>query len=305
MIPRSGLFLVHKPSGCTSTTVCRTLKRLLREAGGEKKPKIGHIGTLDPFAEGLLPVATGEGTKLIPHLNTQTKDYQFTLAWGFETETGDFLGAPGETSPHRPTATAIEGTLPQFRGAILQIPPRFSALKIGGKRAYTLARAGETFELQPRPQTIFSLDLIEASTTHAILNVRCNTGTYVRTLAQDLARALGTRGHLTALCRTAVGEWPLARATPLYSLEEIVHGEESLRSFWLSPREMLDDIPALFLDTEQIQKVCRGQSIPVPETIREVSYDTVVSCLDVGGSVRALGHVREGMVYPFRVLLQE
>ncbi len=289
----SGFFLVVKPVGLTSTQLGGRFKRLLRPHWG--KVKLGHMGTLDPFATGLLPLAVGQGTRLIPWMEKRSKSYRFFLKWGEKTTTGDLTGEVIETSSRRPLISEIEEILPQFQGEIFQIPPRFSALKVEGKRAYDLARRGVDFALKPRPQFIESLTLQESSDEGALFEVACNTGTSIRTLAEDIAEALGVFGHLTALTRSRVGSWSLEAATPLDSFLKIAHDEGALRKLLLRPCDVLDDIPAVEVTEEEEGRLRQGLFLH-----EKTDLEGVVAC-KARGLLIALARAQERSLYPFRV----
>src|SRR4029078_4831796 len=181
-----------KPVGMTSTHAVSVAKRLY------SAKRAGHAGTLDPLASGLLPIALGEATKTVPFVMDGRKIYQFTVRWGEERDTDDAEGRVDATSAARPSADDIRSLLPSFSGTIAQVPPRFSAIKIDGERAYDLARDGEVVELQPRTVEIARLELVEVSDAeHAVLEAECGKGTYVRSLARDMGRALGCFGHVS------------------------------------------------------------------------------------------------------------
>src|SRR6201982_2478064 len=195
-----GWVAIDKAVGMTSTQVVSAVKRLYAAK------RAGHAGTLDPLASGALPIAMGEATKTVPFVMDGRKLYQFTVRWGEERDTDDAEGRVIAQSDQRPTADAIRAHLPAYIGVIQQVPPRYSAIKIEGERAYDLARDGETVELQPRPVEITRLELIEApDADHAVLEAECGKGPYVRSLARDMGRALGCFGHVSALRRVAVG----------------------------------------------------------------------------------------------------
>ena len=195
-----GWLVLDKPVGMTSTHAVSVVKRLFQAK------RAGHAGTLDPLASGLLPIALGEATKTVPFVMDGRKIYRFTVRWGEERDTDDAEGRVAATSAERPSADAIRALLPRFTGTIEQVPPRFSAVKIEGERAYDLARDGEVVELAPRPVEIHRLELVETpDPDHAVFAAECGKGTYVRALARDMGRALGCLGHVAALRRTAVG----------------------------------------------------------------------------------------------------
>ena len=258
-----GWLVIDKPVGPTSANIVGQLKRALRQ-GGHGKAKIGHGGTLDPLASGVLPIAIGEATKLAGHLLHGPKAYRFTIRFGIATSTDDAGGDIVGESPVRPMASAIAAILPRFTGAIRQRPPAFSALKVDGKRAYARARAGEAVVLPERGLLIHRLCLVEADGESATLEVRCSKGTYVRSLARDIAQALGTVGHVTMLRRTAAGPFGLAHALPLDKAVELVHGPAPEQAL-LPLAAGLDDIPVLVVDEEGARRLKTGQRLFLPE----------------------------------------
>jgi tRNA pseudouridine55 synthase len=192
-----GWVVLDKPIGMTSTHAVAVIRRLFTAK------RAGHAGTLDPLATGCLPIALGEATKTVPFIMDSTKTYRFTVRWGEERDTDDSEGRVVETSDARPAREQIEAILPRFHGVILQTPPRFSAIKIDGERAYDIARDGEVVELEPREVEIDRLDLVDTpDPDHAVFETDCGKGTYVRALARDFGRLLGCRGHVSALRRT-------------------------------------------------------------------------------------------------------
>ena len=254
-----GWLILDKPLGITSAGGVARIKRVLREAGFAKT-KIGHGGTLDPLATGVLPIALGEATKLAGRMLNATKAYQFTVAWGTSTATDDLEGAVTATSDGRPDAAAIAAVLPQFTGPIRQTPPAYSALKVDGERAYKLARAGETVELASRDLTIHALDLIDAMQDSATFAVTCSKGTYVRSLARDLALALGTVGHVSMLRRTQAGPFGLDRAIMLDKLAALT--QDALEQAVLPLTAGLDDIPAFAVSPEAALALRQGRALP-------------------------------------------
>jgi tRNA pseudouridine55 synthase len=258
--PLHGWINLDKPYEMTSTQAVGAVKRILRPE------KIGHAGTLDPLATGILPLALGEATKTVPFVMDARKEYIFTVRWGARTTTDDTEGEIMATSEVRPTAEAIQAALPRFMGVISQIPPVFSAIKLQGERAYDLARAGKEVILEPREVIIHRFDLLSTSDAdHANFRAECGKGTYVRSLARDLAHVLGTEGHISALRRTRVGKFNESNAISLEKLEELVHnappsGKEGL-SCLLPPADGLDDIPALHVDQAMAAILRNGQPV--------------------------------------------
>ncbi|WP_032113064.1 tRNA pseudouridine(55) synthase TruB [Candidatus Paracaedibacter symbiosus] len=287
----NGWMIIDKPAGFTSTRVGGILKRLC------KTKCIGHVGTLDPFATGVLPIAIGEATKTIPYVDTNIKEYEFELIFGAARDTGDLEGEVITTSDVRPTRAAIEQALEQFRGEITQIPPIYSALRINGERAYTLARQGIVPEMKPRQVIIYELELLESNFPDAArLRVLCSTGTYVRTLGQDLAQTLGTVGYLSTLRRTKVGKFTLTDAFSLDNLKEKEHIEQ-VSSCVLPIRAVLDDIPAVSVSQSEEQKIRQGQAIPDSGLLPESSICLLTG---VGGEV-SLAETKAGQLFPIRV----
>lgn len=220
MQPLTGFYLVNKPEGPSSAGVVGRLKWLLKQSGQPKNIKIGHGGTLDPLASGLLPIGVGKGTKALQALLEGPKTYAFTVQWGTQTTTDDREGEPTTTSEIRPTEAQIRAILPQFTGEITQTPPVFSALKVGGQRAYKLAREGQQVALAPRQITIYSLEILEINPQSATFTANVSKGTYIRVLGRDIALALGTVGHITMLQRTVHGPFTLEQAVSLEFLDK-------------------------------------------------------------------------------------
>ncbi len=269
-----GWIILDKPVDLGSTQAVSAVKRALREAG-EPKTKVGHGGTLDPLASGVLPIAIGEATKLAGRMLDATKAYDFTIRFGEETDTLDAEGEVIATSDIRPTSDQIEAVLPRFTGMIEQVPPSYSALKIGGKAAYARMRTGEKLEMKSRPVTVHSLrvsaspreqiDLtrrrgvaeeLEQITLEAIVS----KGTYIRSLARDIAHALGTVGHLSYLRRTRAGPFSLESAISLDFLNELAKARDLTRAV-LPLEAALDDIPALPVTPDQARLLRHGQRL--------------------------------------------
>jgi tRNA pseudouridine55 synthase len=254
-----GWIILDKPVGLGSTTAVSAVKRILREAG-EPKTKVGHGGTLDPLASGVLPIALGEATKLCGRMLDATKSYDFTIRFGEETDTLDAEGQVIATSDARTTREQIEAVLPRFTGEIEQVPPAYSALKIDGKAAYARARAGEDIELKSRSVTVYDLRLLESSAGSATLSATVSKGTYIRSLVRDIAHALGTVGHVSYLRRTRAGPFGLDKAVSLDFLEETAKARQLTRTV-LPLVAALDDIPALPVTPDQAQLLRHGQKL--------------------------------------------
>jgi tRNA pseudouridine55 synthase len=254
-----GWIILDKPVGLGSTQAVSAVKRALREAG-EPKTKVGHGGTLDPLASGVLPIAIGEATKVCGRMLEATKQYAFTVRFGEETDTLDAEGQIVATSDVHPTAEEVADILPQFSGPIEQTPPVYSALKIEGKAAYARARAGEEVELKPRQVTIHELRLISASGNEASFLATVSKGTYIRSLARDIARALNSVGHVTMLRRTRAGPFGLEKAISLDFLGEAAKARRLIGAV-LPLEAALDDIPALPITPDQAQLLRFGQRL--------------------------------------------
>jgi tRNA pseudouridine55 synthase len=255
----SGWIILDKPLGLGSTQAVSAVKRALREAG-EPKTRVGHGGTLDPLASGVLPIAIGEATKVAGRMLDATKQYAFTVRFGEETDTLDAEGRVVATSEGHPTAEEVANIIPQFTGPIEQVPPAYSALKVDGKAAYARARAGEEVELRPRQVTIHELRLISASGNEASFLTTVSKGTYIRSLARDLARALNTVGHVTMLRRTRAGPFSLEQAISLDFLAEAAKARRLIGAV-LPLEAALDDIPALPITPDQAQLLRFGQRL--------------------------------------------
>jgi tRNA pseudouridine55 synthase len=254
-----GWIILDKPVGLGSTQAVTAVKRALRDAG-EPKMKVGHGGTLDPLASGVLPIAIGEATKVCGRMLEATKQYAFTVRFGEETDTLDTEGQIAATSDVYPTAEEVADILPQFSGPIEQTPPVYSALKIEGKAAYARARAGEEVELKPRQVTIHELRLISASGNEASFLATVSKGTYIRSLARDIARALNSVGHVTMLRRTRAGPFGLEKAISLDFLGEAAKARRLIGAV-LPLEAALDDIPALPITPDQAQLLRFGQRL--------------------------------------------
>ena len=272
-----GWIILDKPVGLGSTQAVGATKRLLREAG-EPKTKVGHGGTLDPLASGVLPIALGEATKLCGRMLDATKAYDFTIRFREETDTLDTEGQVIATSEARPTLEQIEAILPRFTGKIEQVPPAYSALKIDGKAAYSRARAGEQLEMKSRRLTVHELtvrhpregggpassleqrDSRLRGNEEVMLSCTVSKGTYIRSLARDIARALGTVGHVSYLRRTRAGPFGIEQAVSLDFLQELAKARQLTRAV-LPLEGALDDIPALPVTSRQAELLRHGQRL--------------------------------------------
>ena len=291
-----GWLILDKPLGLGSTQGVAAAKRALRE-GGYAKVKVGHGGTLDPLATGVLPIALGEATKLAGRLLDGDKVYEFTIRFGAETDTLDLEGKVIATSDVRPTAAAVDAVLPRFTGAIEQVPPAYSALKVDGERAYDLARAGGAVSLASRAVTVHDLRYVAqgvdpAGCRDVTLTAHVSKGTYIRSLARDIARALGTVGHVTRLRRTKAGPFTLADSITLDNLGEAARARD-LEHHLLPLGAGLDDIPALSLTPDQAGALRQGRvlvGIDTADGVTLATLDAVPQALvEVsGGEVRVV-----------------
>ncbi|AXJ94546.1 MULTISPECIES: tRNA pseudouridine(55) synthase TruB [unclassified Sphingomonas] len=252
-----GWIILDKPLGLGSTQAVSAVKRALRQ-GGYGKAKVGHGGTLDPLATGVLPIAVGEATKLAGRMLDSDKAYAFTIRFGEQTDTLDAEGSVVATSPVRPTMAQIDGVLPRFTGPISQVPPAYSALKVDGTRAYDLARAGEEVVLKSRDVTVHALHVAADGAGEVTLEAHVSKGTYIRSLARDIALALGSVGHVTMLRRLKAGPFDLAHAISLDKLSQAGMARE-LEQILLPLRAGLDDIPALSLSPDQAGALRQGR----------------------------------------------
>jgi tRNA pseudouridine55 synthase len=283
----SGWVVLDKGVGMTSTHAVAVVKRALNAK------KAGHAGTLDPLASGILPIALGEATKTVPFVMDGQKSYVFTVAWGVETETDDAEGRPVQATHTYPERAAVEALLPRFTGLIEQVPPRFSAVKIQGERAYDLARDGETVELKPRQAQIDRLMLVAHSGERSVFEADCGKGTYVRALARDLGRALGCLGHVAALRRTRVGPFTEDDAVVVGDLE----GSEAASV--LRPVETaLGDLPSIPVPRDMAVRLMRGQPVILRGRDAPLSGKIYATC---GGVLVAVGDVERGELVPHRV----
>ncbi|MGB3797628.1 MAG: tRNA pseudouridine(55) synthase TruB [Alteraurantiacibacter sp.] len=311
-LPAHGWIILDKPVGLGSTQAVGAMKRNLRE-GGYPKVKVGHGGTLDPLAEGVLPIALGEATKLSGRLLDSDKIYEFTIQFGAETDTLDSEGEITATTDRRPPRAAIGAICEHFTGEIEQVPPKYSALKIDGRRAYDLARAGEDVEMKTRRVTIHSLTTLGGASDESLdsafattlgrpdpydpqapleladsatLIAHVSKGTYIRSLARDIAHALGTLGHVTYLRRTKAGPFSENQAISLDKLNEIGNGAP-LQDHLLPLEAGLDGIPALALNPDSAQAARQGRvvsGLPHPDGLYFARLeDTPVALVELDG----------------------
>lgn len=271
----NGWLAIDKPLAMGSTQVVATVRRTLNAV------KVGHGGTLDPLASGILPIALGEATKTVQWVMDGAKTYRCTICFGEARSTDDREGVVIATSDVRPNAEQIMDMLPRFTGEIEQVPPIFSAIKVAGERAYDLARAGEQVELKSRIVRIDRLTLLGMpDADHAELEVHCGKGTYIRSLARDLSTALGTVGHIAQLRRTACGPFNQENAIPLDKFLELGH-LSALRAHLLPIETALDDIPALALTEAEARRLHSGQILSISRLADRDALPANVSDLTV------------------------
>jgi len=290
--PVHGWVVLDKPYGLGSTSAVGKVRWLFTAQ------KAGHAGTLDPLATGILPIALGEATKTVPFMMDAKKSYQFTLTFGENTDTWDIEGEVTETSDMRPSEDAIRKALPQFIGDIEQIPPRYSAIKVDGKRSYDLARSGEIVELKSRQVRVDSFELVEFDGDAATFEVGCGKGTYIRSLARDLAATLGTCGHVTMLRRTRVGPFHQEQSFTLDALENLCH--RGGVSDALRPVETaLDDIPVLALTEQEAIELKHGRAIVLTPSFADPNPTRILAMLE--DKAIALCDTSEGLLRPKKV----
>jgi tRNA pseudouridine55 synthase len=292
----SGWLGLDKPAGRTSTDMVGAVKRLFSAA------KVGHAGTLDPLATGVLPIALGEATKTVSFVQDGRKVYRFTLRWGIQTNTDDAEGSPVATSDARPEEAALHEALGEFIGELVQRPPAFSAVKIDGNRAYDLARAGEAVETAERQVTVHRLAVIAVpDADHAILEAECGKGTYVRALARDLGRRLGTYAHVVALRRLTVGPFDEPSLVTLETLIEAreASGAETLDRFLRPISFVLGALPEIKFAPGDAAHVRRGQAVLLRGRDAPVLSGPVHATY--AGESLAVGEVAEGSFHPRRV----
>jgi tRNA pseudouridine55 synthase len=294
--PIHGWLVLDKPAGMTSTEVVGRVRRLTQAL------KVGHGGTLDPLATGVLPIALGEATKTVAYVMAGRKRYRFTARWGEARTTDDAEGEVIGTSAERPTAAAIEAALAGFVGAIEQVPPQFAAVKVEGERAYDLARRGEAVALAARTVEVDRFALLEQpDRDHATFEVVCGRGTYVRALIRDLGERLGCLGHVVALRRLQVGPFGSESALSLGALEQLL-ADDALPQALLPVASALGELPALALTGPQAHRLRAGQTIRVAPglVVGEVHDDATIRAMAAGQMV-ALARLQGGELSPLRV----
>jgi tRNA pseudouridine55 synthase len=286
-----GVLLLDKPSGPTSHDMVSIVRRALRIR------RIGHTGTLDPFASGLLLLCIGSATRIAEYLSDVDKRYTARVRLGIATDTDDLTGeVVSEYDASGVDVADVEAALAGLRGDILQTPPVYSAKKRGGERAYAAARAGRPVDLQPVPVRIHELTLIHLNRDELEIEVRCGSGTYIRAIARDLGQALGVGGHLTALRRTAVGEFSVDDAVTTDSLQD----GQQLRTRLIPPADALSHLPQVAVDEDQVVDLRHGRAVPSEVTVPDAEVVVVTS---QAGDLVAMAERRAGFVRPRKVFL--
>lgn len=288
----NGWLVIDKPAGITSTDVVNRLKRLI------KPLKIGHAGTLDPFATGILLVALGESTKLVEYTMDKSKAYEFTVCWGENRDTLDIDGNVTDKCDKVPTKEEIEAVLAEFVGLKGQIPPNFSAIKVAGKRAYQMSRDGEEFVLPARNVILHEIKLLDHQNGFSQIYIKCGRGYYVRSLARDLAKRLDTLCYVSALRRVQSGKFTLSNAISLALIEEMVHNPEiDMEKFMLPVNAVLDDILVQQVDDPGKIRLQNGQKLPL--VIKGQEGDIVSA--NCGDRLVALCRIKDQFIFPVRV----
>jgi tRNA pseudouridine55 synthase len=291
-----GWLCLDKPVGLGSTKAVSEVRWLFGSA------KAGHAGTLDPLASGMLPIALGEATKTVPYVMEGRKVYRFTVRWGAETDSDDADGTVTRQSDRRPAREEIVAAIPAFTGTLMQVPPAFSAIRIDGERAYDLARDGEAVTLEPRPVEVHRLSLTDLPDPDtAVFEAECGKGTYVRAIARDMGRALGTAGHVVALRRLVVGPFDEADMVTIEALRAAreAEGPEACDAF-LRPVELaVGDLPQLSFAGHDAERLGRGQSVLLRG--RDAPLWSGPAAALSAGRLIAIGEVASGEFCPRRV----
>jgi tRNA pseudouridine55 synthase len=298
--PVSGWVVLDKPVGMGSTEAVSKVKWLFQAE------KAGHAGTLDPLASGMLPIALGEATKTVPYVMDGAKVYAFTVAWGEERSTDDREGGVTRTSDRRPTEAEILALLPRYTGVIMQTPPQFSAIKIDGNRAYDLAREGEAVEIPPREVEIGRFEILRHDGDVTLFEVECGKGTYVRSLARDMGRDLGSAGHIAELRRTQVEPFTAEDLVTVEELEAALEGRPDDADRFTALDELLVDtgaalefLPQIAVTDDAASRIRLGNAVIVRGRDAPVQADE--ACATARGKLIAIGAVEAGMFRPKRV----
>jgi tRNA pseudouridine55 synthase len=298
-----GVLVLAKPAGPTSHDMVALVRRL----SGTRR--VGHGGTLDPFATGVLPLFLGRATRMLEYHLGDAKTYRATVCFGAGSTTDDLEGELTPIEGAAPGREAVLAALERFRGPIVQTPPAFSAVKVGGRRAYALARAGGTPALKPRSVTIERLELVgwddaDPERPIAVIDVGCSAGTYVRALARDLGEALGNAAYLGALVRTASGPFRLDEAHPVDEVRAAAAaGMDELGGLLLRPDVGLERIPAMTLEPDELDAIARGQFVRPPRPVPPPGPDGRLRLLDARGGLVAVAAVQGGRLAPEKVFI--
>jgi tRNA pseudouridine55 synthase len=298
-----GVLVVAKPAGPTSHDIVALVRRLAASK------RIGHGGTLDPFASGVLPLFLGGATRLAEYHLGDPKTYRATVCFGASSTTDDLDGELSPNSADVPSREAVEAALPTFVGPQLQRPPAYSAIQIGGRRAYAMARAGETPTLSPRAVTIHSLELAEwdgSDTTRpvAVVEVQCSAGTYVRALARDLGAAVGSAAYLCGLVRTASGPFRLGDAVPIDTIRDAAaKGDEAIRALLLPADAGLDAMAAVRLTEAEVEDAKKGRFVRPEAGVAGAAEDTPLRLLDPSGRIVGIGRLDGRRIAPDKMLV--
>lgn len=298
----NGILVIDKPAGLTSHDVVARVRRIL------KTKRVGHTGTLDPFATGVMVILVGQATRLAQFLDKDEKEYEAVLRFGFETDTGDRTGSPRSKvpSPKPVDVEQVESVLPQFRGEIEQVPPMYSAKKVGGKKLYELARKGVEIERKAVTIHIYDLEIVDKGAADSGpepwglgLRVVCSAGTYIRTLAEDIGRAVGTGAHLIELRRTRAGKFDLSRALSIEELDKMENAADVL----IPMNEAVSHLPAVMLDQERVIKTKSGLSTRFVDA--DLTDREAIRMLDEANELIAVGFfsASEKVVQPKVVLI--
>jgi tRNA pseudouridine55 synthase len=284
-----GILVIDKPLEITSTRVSSIIKRTF------KTKKIGHIGTLDPLASGVLVLALGEATKIIPHIHFPSKVYVFDITFGESRTTDDREGEVLKTNPNRPLEAEVTALIPSFLGEQDQIPPCYSAIHINGQRAYDLARKGVVFDVPKRKVFIHNLELLNYTPDKVTLRATCGPGTYIRSLGRDMAQKLGTEGYISSLRRERDGKFSASDAISLEKIEKMTH-KFDLEKVLIPISSVLDDIPAVTVSPEEVHLLKRGQKVA-----REGGDWHLVLAKDLNNNPVCMGNIVGGYLEPKRV----
>jgi tRNA pseudouridine55 synthase len=296
-----GILVALKPAGPTSHDVVALIRRLAATK------RVGHGGTLDPFATGVLPIFLGRATRVVEYHLGDRKGYRATVCFGATSTTDDLEGALTPSDGPAPERETVESALAGFRGQISQRPPAYSAIKVAGRRAYAMARAGEAVELASRDVTVHRLEVVDWDGTDpnrpiAILDVECSAGTYIRALARDLGGAVGSAAYLGALSRTSSGPFGLDGAIPLDRIRDAAaSGPDALKSILLPIDAGLESLPELVISDEEVIAISRGQFIRA--ALPPDGFDAPIRVRDGAGRLVAVATIRDGRLAPDKVLV--